>query len=135
METDLPSKGPETALFEAIEAAEPSQAIAALAALSNELHSRGQERIDLTRAWEGFKLLLERRGYFVDSPENLAASLKEIQAVGPGFDLYDLARSLARYDSVRTKCRKLAGSKTLPELKSFASSCMCSRRRKEKRHA
>jgi hypothetical protein len=124
--------GPMTAVYEAMDAAEPSQAVLALSTLVEQLHDQGADTLDLNRAWEAFKRLLERRGYYVDTPARLATSLKEIDGVGAGFDLYDLARSLARYDVVRTKCRKLAGSRSLPELQAFASPCRCSRRRKEK---
>ena len=42
-----------------------------------------------------FHSLLERRGYFVSTPPDLAASLEEIRKLGAGFDLYDLAQALA----------------------------------------
>jgi hypothetical protein len=55
----------------------------------------------------------------------MAASLDEIAAVGEGFDLFDLARNLARYDAVRMECRGLADHRVLPELKRFAPDCAC----------
>lgn len=120
-----------TAVFQALEAVEPTQAAEALSSLAEELHGHGIDPLDLPRAWEAFKRLLDRRGYFVGTAEQLADSLEEIKWVGPGFDLYELARSLARYDAVRTKCRKLSGKRALPELKMFTTGCACARRRKE----
>jgi hypothetical protein len=131
MEMDVPSKGSETAVLEALEAVEPSQATRALSGLAEALHARGADELDLNHAWKAFKRLLSRRGYFVDTPAKLIASLKEIQQIGEGFDLFDLARSLARYDAVRTKCRHLAGSRTLPSLSAFAPDCACTKHRKE----
>ncbi|HEX7901843.1 MAG TPA: hypothetical protein VF950_29060 [Planctomycetota bacterium] len=45
-----------------------------------------------------FLALLDQRGYFVGTSEQIDASLREIQDVGPGFDLYDLAEALAARD-------------------------------------
>ena len=42
-----------------------------------------------------FFALLDQRGYFVKSAEQIAASLREILEVGPGFDLYELSAALA----------------------------------------
>ena len=41
-----------------------------------------------------FLVLLDQRGYFVKSPEQIAASLREIRDMGPGFDLYELSDAL-----------------------------------------
>jgi len=121
------------AVYEALEAVEPLHAADALTTLTDVLHGRGTDPLDLDRAWEAFKHLLDRRGYYVATPAQLAESLAEIKAIGRGFDLYELARSLAQYDVVRTKCRKLSGTRALPELKGFtAAGCACARRRKEK---
>ena len=38
--------------------------------------------------------LLDQRGYFVRTPEQIAASIREIREVGPGFDLYELSDAL-----------------------------------------
>ena len=135
MESELPSQGPVLEVFEALGATEPIQATEALSKLAELLHSRGADGLDLLRVWDSFQQLLDRRGYFVNSPAALAESLREIQAVGPGFDLYDLAQSLARYDVARARCLKISGSRTLPELEAFAPNCGCSKHRKEKGHA
>ena len=41
-----------------------------------------------------FLALLDQRGYFVKSPEQVAASIREIRDMGPGFDLYELSDAL-----------------------------------------
>ena len=46
-----------------------------------------------------FLSLLRVRGYFVETPEEVAASLREIESVGRGFDLFDL------FDALRPKER------------------------------
>jgi len=132
MESEQTSTEPGRSFFASLDGAEPLPATEALKTLSDGLHRQGKEEIDLARAWEAFQRLLERRGYYVDTPARLAESLREIEAVGTGFDLYDLAQSLARYDVVRTRCRKLSGSRTLPELTAFAATCSCRRRRNGK---
>jgi len=135
METEGACKDPGIQVLEALEAVEPAQAMTVLSTLADDLHASGQDGLDLNRAWASFKQLLQRRGYFVETPDQLSASLREIQDVGAGFDLFDLARSLARYDLARTTCRKLAPAPALPELRSFASNCVCGKRRKGKNHA
>lgn len=47
------------------------------------------------RLRHAFLDLLQRRGYFVGSPDELARSILEIRDVGAGFDLYDLSAALA----------------------------------------
>ena len=49
-------------------------------------------RLEVLR--EAFLALLDRRGYFVETPAQIEASLREIREVGPGFDLYDLVEAL-----------------------------------------
>lgn len=132
MEFEGRASGGRTAVFQALEAVEPSQAAEALSTLTDALHGKGPDSLDLDLAFEAFKHLLDRRGYYVATPAQLAASLAEIKAVGPGFDLYELACSLASYDAVRTKCRKLSQSRSLPELHAFAPDCSCIHPRKEK---
>jgi hypothetical protein len=131
MEFEGEPKGQEGRILDAMEAAEPSQAAAVLAQLTSDLESRGVNGVNLTGMWNSFKRLLHRRGYFVATPAQLASSLEEIQAVGEGFDLYDLASNLARYDTVRMNGRGLAGHRALPELKRFAPPCDCARHQKE----
>ena len=124
-------KEPEGRILEAMEAAEPVQATAVLTQLTSNLHARGVNGVNLTGMWNSFKRLLHRRGYFVATPAQLAASLEEIEAVGEGFDLYDLARTLAHYDSVRMDCCGLTDLRSIPELRRFFKSCTCVRHRKE----
>ncbi|HVE40834.1 MAG TPA: hypothetical protein VNM14_13150 [Planctomycetota bacterium] len=118
-------------ILEAMEAAEPSQAVAELARLTSDLESKGVNGVNLTGMWNSFRKLLHRRGYYVATPAQLAASLDEIETVGEGFDLFDLAASLARFDALRMNSRGLAGHRALPELKKFAPPCNCTRHRKE----
>jgi hypothetical protein len=135
METDPPPGTNGFEVLEAMQATEPSQATAVLSKLSEDLHDKGADALDLTRAWAAFLKLLERRGYFTATPSQLAESLQEIKSIGAGFDLYDLAQSLARYDVVRTKCLHISGSRIVPELATFSSTCACTRHRKGKKDA
>jgi hypothetical protein len=119
MELEGEPKGQEGRILEAMEATEPSQAAAELARLTSDLESRGVNGVNLTGMWNSFKRLLHRRGYYVATPAQLTASLDEIQTIGEGFDLFDLASNLARFDTVRMKGRGLAGHRALPELRGF----------------
>ena len=119
------SEAPERKILEAMEAAEPTQATEVLSRLTADLHARGVNGVNLSGMWNSFKRLLHRRGYFVTTPAQVAASLEEIAAVGEGFDLYDLARNLAHYDAARMECRGLSDHRVLPELKPFAPACWC----------
>ena len=127
METEGARSGPEEGILEAMEAAEPAEAAAGLSRLAEELHARGIDALNLSPLWNRFKRLLHRRGYFVSTPTQLAASLDEIHAVGEGFDLFDLASSLAHYDAVRTECRGLSERLAIPALRKFARRCVCAR--------
>ena len=124
MELDGP-EAPERRILEAMEAAEPLQATEALVRLTADLHARGVDGVNLSGMWNSFKRLLHRRGYFVTTPGQLAASLDEIAEVGEGFDLYDLARNLAAVDIARMECRGLSDHRALPELERFARACSC----------
>lgn len=124
MELDGPEV-PERKILAAMEAAEPAQATEALVRLTADLHARGVNGVNLSGMWSSFKRLLHRRGYFVTTPGQVAASLDEIAEVGEGFDLYDLARNLAAYDLARMECRGLSDHRALPELKRFAPGCSC----------
>ena|SRR5688572_29572382 len=134
MESEGP-RTPERKILEAMEATEPSQATEVLSRLTADLHARGVHGPQLAAMWNSFKRLLHKRGYFVTTPAQLATSLDEIAAVGEGFDLFELARNLAHYDTVRMECRGLADHRVLPELKRFAPTCSCRSISKEKPHA
>lgn len=129
MESEGLMKGPEGRILEAMEATEPAQATPVLAQLTSDLHARGVNGVNLTGMWNSFKRLLHRRGYFVATPAQLARSLEEIESVGEGFDLFDLARTLAHYDTVRMECCGLTDHRSIPELRRFFSSCTCVRHR------
>jgi len=104
-----------TELLHAMEAAEPTEAAAVLGRLSHA--GRG---INLARMWTSFKRLLHRRGYFVATPAQVDTTLAEIEAVGEGFDLFDLARGLATFDAARMESLGLRGHRALPELRRFS---------------
>ena len=131
MEIDGPVKDPEGRILDAMEAAEPSQATAVLAQLTSDLHSKGVNGVNLTGMWTSFKKLLHRRGYYVGTHAQVIRSLDEIEQVGEGFDLFDLARTLARYDTVRMECCGLTDHRSLPELRRFSPSCACAHHHKE----
>ena len=103
-----------TEILHAMEAAEPTEAAAGLGRLTN------PQGINLARMWTSFKRLLHRRGYYVATPAEVEATLAEIEAVGEGFDLFDLARGLAHLDAARMESLSLRGHRALPELRRFA---------------
>jgi hypothetical protein len=122
-------------LLEALQEARPGAALEAVHRLTNELRETGADGADLGSAWDAFVGLLERRGYYVATPEELAASLDEIRSVGGGFDLYELAAGLAGYDAAAVDCLGLRERRQFPRLAPFARPCGCGRhpprRRKE----
>jgi hypothetical protein len=75
----------------------------------------------------GFRDLLRRRGFFVASDSDFVLSLEEIQNLGEGFDLYDLARQLAALVTVLTECLKVSPRPLIPGLGPFAPPCPCGR--------
>ena len=75
----------------------------------------------LSSAWEPFIYLLGRRGYFVRHLAEARVALVEILAMGPGFDLYDLATSLSRCDVSLAAHLHASSSRVFPELKPFSS--------------
>jgi hypothetical protein len=87
---------------------------AALEALSRSLNGKALPVRHERDLWASFLILLDKRGYFTGSPDQLETAFGEIAQVGEGFDLYDLARRLARYDA------DVHGSPSFPELGRFA---------------
>jgi alkanesulfonate monooxygenase SsuD/methylene tetrahydromethanopterin reductase-like flavin-dependent oxidoreductase (luciferase family) len=132
LEESMESGGSGKRILQAMEAAEPGEASAAMGELIQRLQGQGSNGLDLSGLRGAFKRLLRRRGYFVGSPAEMAAALEEIAAVGEGFDLYDLARSLAQYDTIRTQCLRLTPRRALPELRRFSPACSCEKHRKER---
>lgn len=110
-----------TELLHAMETAEPSEAAAVLEQLSEHVRGHEGDGINLARMWASFKRLLHRRGYFVGTPAEVESSLQEIEAIGEGFDLFDLARGLSRLDALRMEAQGLIGHRALPELRRFAT--------------
>jgi hypothetical protein len=109
-----------TEILQAMEAAEPAEAAAVLDRLTEHFASHQGHGINLARMWTSFRHLLHRRGYFVSTPAEIETALKEIESVGEGFDLFDLARRLAHFDTVRMESLGLKGHRALPELRRFA---------------
>lgn len=107
-------------LLQAMEAAEPGEAAAVLDRLAHHVRTHHGDGINLARMWTSFKRLLHRRGYFVGTPAEIETTLQEIEAVGEGFDLFDLARGLAQFDALRMEAQGLVGHRALPELARFA---------------
>lgn len=123
-------------LFGALEEAATGPALSAIEQLTLELRETRSDGEGLQAAWDAFLGLLERRGFFVSTPDQVATSLDEIRDVGPGFDLYELAAGMAGYDSAAVDCLGLRESRLFPRLTRFARPCSCGRhpprRRKEK---
>jgi hypothetical protein len=69
--------------------------------------------------------LLRRRGYFISTPRELEESLAQIQSLGPGFDLYEVAQHLAALDTIAAECLKQIPKRRFPELRAFAPPCPC----------
>ncbi len=116
-------------IVQAMEAGQARDAVDALSRLEASVRQKGKaDGVRLSRIWEAFRLLLHRRGYFVSAPEQIADSLKEIHEVGQGFDLHDLAVTIARFDMEITQCLKLLPERLFPELHAFAPRCDCWKR-------
>lgn len=75
--------------------------------------------------WDSFVNRLHWRGFLTSTPGEVDSTLKEIRDLGPGFDLFDLARAIARYDAAVTECLKLSERRLFPLLEPFAPSCDC----------
>jgi hypothetical protein len=118
-------------LFRSLAATEPGPATESLDGLIDQLRSESKDGLDLQSLRLAYLRLLRRRGYFVETPDALARSLSEIATVGPGFDLFDLSRNVAVYETLRTDCLHLDRIRALPELRRFCSHCACGKHRKE----
>lgn len=109
----------------ALDAGDAVRAREALIRLRDRALESGAGGGELAGAWERFRSLLHRRGYYVCTPEELASTLDEILKVGAGFDLFDLAVALAAYDEACGECLGLAQGILLPEIGRFAPPCTC----------
>lgn len=108
-------------VLEAMAAVEPKAAAEALERLTRDLQVHGVDGGDPLDLWNPFKRVLKRRGYYVSTPAEIATSLSEIEAIGEGFDLFDLTRGLAQYDLLRMEYLGRPGQRTLPELEAFCA--------------
>jgi len=118
-------------LFRALAATEPAAATDSLDGLIDQLRRESRDGLDLQSLRLAYLRMLRRRGYFVETPDALSRSLSEIAAVGPGFDLFDLSRNIAVYETLRTDCLRLGRVRALPELRRFSVRCACGKHRKE----
>lgn len=118
-------------LFQALAATEPAAATESLDGLIDQLRTESKDGLDLQSLRLAYLRMLRRRGYFVETPDALARSLSEIAAVGPGFDLFDLSRNVAVYETLRTDCLHFDRIRALPELRRFCARCACGKHRKE----
>lgn len=75
----------------------------------------------LQGVWESFIDLLRRRGFYVSTPIDIKGALEEIRAVGPGFDLYDLAAAIAHCDATVSERVGVPTRRRFPALESFAT--------------
>jgi len=82
----------------AMEAGDTARALSAGRLLATEGRDRKASSALPRALGEAFRLLLKRRGYYVSTPDDLTQSLEEIHSIGEGFDLYDLASTLARLE-------------------------------------
>ena len=105
----------------AMEAAEPSQALSAVCRLIRLARVGVGDGAKLEGIRDSFTYLLRRRGYAVSMPSEMACSLNEIYALGEGFDLYELSRSLAELDAILVDCSGQSACRLLPELARFDS--------------
>jgi hypothetical protein len=96
-----------------------------IAAAIRSAHSCPLPEEDAGSLREAFFGLLERRGYFIHSPAEIQQTVHEIRAVGSGFDLFDLAQTLAEYDMIATECLGLRSRRLLPELRELSPACPC----------
>lgn len=119
---------PLSQVLESLQEGDPSSASAALGRLAE---GPPPDSALLKRLWDSFQSLLQRRGYFVDKPAELEVSLREIEELGEGFDLHDLARALARYDATLTECTSPKQARRFPQIRNFAPRCECGRHLKE----
>jgi hypothetical protein len=114
-----------------MESSDPAWAARSIGRLEARL--RDGEALDGTRlrgVWEAFAQLLHHRGYFVSTSDETGRSLREIREVGEGFDLFDLARALARLDLTVTECTAALSGRLFPLLLEFAPACDCGRHRR-----
>jgi hypothetical protein len=115
------------AVLDSLVAGEVTRAIRGLLDLiAQGLRERAVD-LDLWLAWEPYKRLLHRRGYYASTAAEIRETLSDIAAMGSGFDLYDLSRALADYDTLLADCLQARRGRFFPELGIFASKCPCGR--------
>jgi alkanesulfonate monooxygenase SsuD/methylene tetrahydromethanopterin reductase-like flavin-dependent oxidoreductase (luciferase family) len=111
----------------ALEAGDCRRAAERARSLRESLHDGTLDPSPFGDCRDAWLRLLNRRGYFVGTPAELAQSLEEIRQLGEGFDLFDLARALASSDAAATSCRNSAIGLLFPELAAFSPGCGCGR--------
>jgi hypothetical protein len=97
--------------LQALKAGEVDQAATQFDRLTALAHERGKRVGGMpAAAWDLLLRLLEKRGFFVSTPEALSKSLDEIHELGQGFDLRTLMVAMACYDMT------VAGVEEQPEV-------------------
>lgn len=109
----------------AMEAGETAEALEAVTRLEQEFRRRADRGAALPGIWAAFLDLLHRRGNRVSTEAERRDALEEIRHTGAGFDLYDLAEGLARYDTTARECRNAVDHPLFPALLIFAGPCRC----------
>ncbi len=104
---------------------EAGAALEAVTRLEQEFRRRADRGAALPGIWDAFLGLLHRRGYRVSTEAERRDALEEIRQTGAGFDLYDLAEGLARYDTTARECRNAVAYPLFPPLLIFARPCGC----------
>ena len=114
--------------LEALQAGEPQEAATQFDRLTSTARKQRRRVLEApSAAWEALKQLLDKRGYFFSTSEQISNSLSEIREVGEGFDLYDLGVAMARYDQTIVGCLGLGAALAFPPLRPFAPPCGCGR--------
>ncbi|MBI2899785.1 MAG: hypothetical protein HYY17_06345 [Planctomycetes bacterium] len=112
---------------QAMESREAADAAVVIEELNAQLR-KGQPTPHIRKLWTSFSRLLEHRGFSASTPQEVCSSLREILDAGPGFDLFDLARAIARCDVTLMHCLKATSAREIPELTPFQPECDCGHR-------
>lgn len=114
--------------LQALKAGEVDQAATQFDRLTALAHERGRRVGGMPAvAWDLLLRLLEKRGFFVSTPQALSKTLDEIHELGRGFDLHTLMVAMARYDMTVAGCLDLGGASPFALLRPFAPACACDR--------
>lgn len=114
--------------LQALKEGEVDQAATQFDRLTALAHERGKRVGGMpAAAWDLLLRLLEKRGFYVSTPDALSKSLDEIQELGQGFDLHTLMVAMARCDMTVAGRLGLGGASPFAPLRPFAPACSCAR--------